>query len=273
MAVIRYALADTCRPQYQVRGDYMKITFLNCPADNEAIEETFASTVTPSERLPTPTRGWSPPRDVVIGTCLCVVMGLITFAVVQPARQKRMRTACMSNLRQIVLAMKQYTRDYDERFPLVFADNDRSRRFDNVSDLGWAEALYPYIKNYQVYQCPAEPNSADWRDGLRAGYCDFFYNARLAPFREFNIEFYSEVIVYGDHTPGSADNHLSPARGLDPVAATRHFEGANYAFVDGHVKWIKPSLISQTEASAGRYSLRFGRPRAPQPVSLPVQPR
>ena len=32
-------------------------------------------------------------------------------------------------------------------------------------------------------------------------------------------------------------------RALDRTAATRHLEGANYAFADGHVKFYKPASL------------------------------
>lgn len=235
----------------------MKQPFFERVSDNARVAETFASTVAPSDRLPPPTRTWRPPRDVVIGMCLCFVMGLITFAVVLPARQKRMRTACLSNLREIILAAKQYVRDYDEKFPLVFDDRDQSRHFDSVQDSGWTSTLDPYVKDRSVYQYPAEPNPSDWRDGLQLGYCDYFYNSRFAGLCESILPYVSETIVYGDHKPGNAANYVSPYKTLDPGAARRHMGGANYAFADGHVKWVKPSLISGDLARPGRYSLRY----------------
>lgn len=237
----------------------MNLPFFNSQTEDGSITETYASTTAPSDRLPTPTRGWSPPRDVVIGACVCAVMGLITYAVVQPIRQSRMRQQCLSNLRQMGRALSQYTRDYDEKFPPLFVDGDQSRRFDSVKDAGWAQTLQPYIKNQWVTQCPAENNQPDWRDSLRSGYSDYFYNSGLAGVSVSRIPFESELVCYGDHRTGNAANYLTPSNPLDPVAARRHFKGANYSFVDGHVKFMEPARISTAVAAHGRYSLRFGR--------------
>lgn len=229
--------------------------------ENDAVADTYASTVAPSDRMPPPTRGWRPPRDVVIGACVCVLMGMLTFAFVQPIRQNRIRSRCESNLKQITLATLQYVRDYDERYPLVFADGDSSSRFDSAQDIGWAQALYPYIKNQFVYQCPAEPNPADWRDGQKRGYSDYFYNARLASVGRESIEPASNVITYGDNIAGTAANSITAFKKVDPAVAVRHAGGANYSFVDAHVKWLKPSQVSDAVATTGRYSLRFGQAR------------
>lgn len=240
--------------------------------NQDTVAETIASTVAPSDRLTPTSRGWRPPRDVVIGACVCVVMGLITYSVVQPIRHKRGQRMCLSNLRQIVLGTKLYVRDYDEKMPLVFADNDGSRSFDSVSDIGWTEAIEPQLRGRWLYQCPAEPGYPDWRDSLGARYCDYFFNARLSARPESTIDYVSEVVIFGDHIAGNAANYVSQSKALDRVAATRHFEGANYAFVDGHVKWMKPTLINVGAASPGHYSLRFGKYR-PQPGLPPTSDR
>ena len=35
-----------------------------------------------------------------------------------------------------------------------------------------------------------------------------------------------------------------------PVGSAKHLEGANYAYVDGHVKWQKPTAISDVAATS-----------------------
>ncbi|RYG58893.1 hypothetical protein EON80_26385, partial [bacterium] len=36
----------------------------------------------------------------------------------------------------------------------------------------------------------------------------------------------------------------------------RHFDGANYAFADGHVKWLKPGKIGDSTVTTG-YSFNY----------------
>jgi prepilin-type N-terminal cleavage/methylation domain-containing protein/prepilin-type processing-associated H-X9-DG protein len=47
----------------------------------------------------------------------------------------------------------------------------------------------------------------------------------------------------GDFDPTNAINYLGAAGGAD-TAFGRHLDGANYSFVDGHVKWLKGDHVS-----------------------------
>ena len=52
-------------------------------------------------------------------------------------------TACLSNLKQMSLALTMYTQDYDERLPPM------------QSMAGTQKCIEPYIRNRQVFNCPA----------------------------------------------------------------------------------------------------------------------
>jgi prepilin-type processing-associated H-X9-DG protein len=45
----------------------------------------------------------------------------------------------------------------------------------------------------------------------------------------------------GDGTGGASNHNVSQVP--NSAAATRHLEGANYAFADGHVKWFRPEKV------------------------------
>ena len=121
----------------------------------------------------------------------------------------------------------QYTQDYDgEKFPPVA----------NARAGYWAGSLQPYVKSWQIFQCPSEPNR-------KLKTTDYFYNARLAKLEDEKITAPSLTILVGD---GKGDQlplyHLSQLpdawRSDESSPATRHLDVANYLFADGHAKWF-----------------------------------
>lgn len=71
-----------------------------------------------------------------------IVFSLIVSPQMNPANSHR--TSCMSNMKQLGLALTQYSQDYNELLPPA-ATSDSS---------GWREATYPYVKSTSVYRCP-----------------------------------------------------------------------------------------------------------------------
>ena len=60
------------------------------------------------------------------------------------------RASCHSNLKQLGLAMVQYSQDYDNTLPTYASANGH----------GWREAVYPFVKSVGVYRCPDDPRDA-----------------------------------------------------------------------------------------------------------------
>ena len=126
-----------------------------------------------SSRIPrgTPSRGKSGFTliELLVVIAIIAILAAILFPVFARARENARRASCQSNLKQIALGIKQYTQDYDERFPLAISGG---------SVYGWADAVQPYLKSTQIYQCPSETIGLGTNPNA-AGYTDYWYNATL----------------------------------------------------------------------------------------------
>jgi prepilin-type processing-associated H-X9-DG protein len=145
---------------------------------------------------------------------------LILAAILSPvfirARKNARRTECQSNQKQIFLALQQYTADYNGHLP----------------PRAWSSLIKPYAKERAIFRCPAINSNS--------GASDYFFNSRFLNRQLGSIQKPQTLILMGDGGDGSTIIPLSDEwfqNGNSP--AWRHFEGANYSFVDGHVKWLQ----------------------------------
>jgi prepilin-type processing-associated H-X9-DG protein len=88
---------------------------------------------------------------------IIAILAAILFPVFARARENARRVSCASNLKQIGLALTQYTQDYDEKLP--FAEEYRYGPGAQPNTT-WRVLLYPYVKSAQIYACPSNSTQA-----------------------------------------------------------------------------------------------------------------
>jgi prepilin-type N-terminal cleavage/methylation domain-containing protein/prepilin-type processing-associated H-X9-DG protein len=93
--------------------------------------------------------------ELLVVIAIIAILAAILFPVFAQAREKARQISCVSNEKQIGLAVLQYVQDYDEMFPKT---QSRDRFNDPWGD-SWAITTQPYSKNYGVYRCPDDSNT------------------------------------------------------------------------------------------------------------------
>lgn len=92
--------------------------------------------------------------ELLVVIAIISILAAILFPVFAQARAKARQTACVSNMKQLGLAMMQYVQDYDEQMP--YADNGGSNGNANspVYRVVWQDMIFPYVKSNAVFNCP-----------------------------------------------------------------------------------------------------------------------
>jgi prepilin-type N-terminal cleavage/methylation domain-containing protein/prepilin-type processing-associated H-X9-DG protein len=163
--------------------------------------------------------------ELLVVIAIIAILAAILFPVFARARENARRASCQSNQKQIALGFKQYIQDYDELYPRT------------GSSPVWNVALDPYLKSTQIFVCPSDSVA-------NAGSFSYGYNGNLNAQNESQMN-NSAVIVLNYEITGNATAAVT-ATTAGVTAGTRHLDGANYSFVDGHVKWLRPEKLSGT---------------------------
>jgi len=215
--------------------------------------------------------------ELLVVIAIIAVLAAILFPVFSQVREKARSTACLSNTKQLGLALSQYYQDWDERLVL------------NGIALGyqygqWADFLQPYIKNDQLLLCPGSQRNSSrpydrWITGqgrqcaytVNNVYWNNDYLGRLfeqggsGPTSLAQIEDPVGTVFCTDggdaETTGSSNGtqcvdlsarpiSLQRDANIVPVGRpailsnqgdfiARHLEGMNVIFLDGHAKWLR----------------------------------
>jgi prepilin-type processing-associated H-X9-DG protein len=157
-----------------------------------------------------------------IVSAVCLLLGLLLPAMLLPALtkmpQKAARVQCMSNVRQLNLALMMYATDNKETFP---------------SGTTWCDSLMPYLgKTTNAYVCPlGSPNQR----------CHYALNARLVGVEMKDIQAPAQTVLIFETAGGwnvTGGRELLPAKG-------RHGGAYAFGFADGHAEIVGPERLAK----------------------------
>ena len=187
--------------------------------------------------------------ELLVVIAIIAILAAILFPVFARARENARRTSCLSNLKQIGLGLTMYTQDYDEK---AFATGVYT---------WFTDPYQPYIKNDQVGKCPSASTKRKVDYNRNIVVLRFVSSStdegRAIPLQEFNSTQTMFALDGGGAATATSGSlawsnayysQTAPGVGIfdetQPYSvATRHLEGANCAFLDGHVKWVPQSRI------------------------------
>lgn len=203
--------------------------------------------------------------ELLVVIAIIAILAAILFPVFARAREAARASNCTSNMRQLSTAVLMYVQDYDEILP-------RADCAGLSSGQSWSIACQPYMKNTGIYRCPSQAPTAGYliQPGL-ANPCGAGYANLPIGFTEHRTNYGFNLMRQGGSTAQlnqvssqqmlmeaaipwawtmlnedgtiPANNYYIPAVGY----RDRHNQGANVAFMDGHVKWFRDTKIVNGE--------------------------
>jgi len=92
--------------------------------------------------------------ELLVVIAIISILTAILFPVFRSAREQSRKTACLSNMRQVLSATIMYTGEYDDRYMPVHYYSLQGGQ--STFDRRWPQLLGVYTKNFKVFQCPAD---------------------------------------------------------------------------------------------------------------------
>jgi len=194
-----------------------------------------------SREDPCPLSGGFTLIELLVVMAIIAILAMMLFPVFAQARAKSQQIVCLSNLRQLGMAMMLYISDWDGYYPFDLqprapagdGDEDSPDGTNRWDAAPYVRALQPYIHNAEVGFCPVlardQPDT-----GPETNYeinamivVNNFKSWEPHPVQVSEIRDPSFVFIFEDHHGTGEGNH---------------FGGRNYAWADGRAKWQKAHI-------------------------------
>lgn len=94
--------------------------------------------------------------ELLVVIAIIAILSSILFPVFAQAREKARQSVCLSNLRQVGLAMMLYAQDYDEAMPNAQWIGPAAFPPNWSFGPSSRDLLEPYVKNNDVFICPSD---------------------------------------------------------------------------------------------------------------------
>ena len=177
---------------------------------------------------------------MAVSGCPLLACAYVIVEVVPNAHERACRSSCENNEKQIALAVLQYAQDFDETLPR------------NVAPTYWDGEIFNYVKSDTVYRCPDDSfgllsymlnNSG----GLLVSNTHIVVSPAATVVLTENenaayVQYPTAAKGYGPTCRVSAGNYgpaneAHPTANVSQNAVHSNNQGANYAFLDGHVEY------------------------------------
>jgi prepilin-type N-terminal cleavage/methylation domain-containing protein/prepilin-type processing-associated H-X9-DG protein len=199
--------------------------------------------------------------ELLVVIAIIAILAAILFPVFAKARDKAEQTSCLSNLKQLGTAAQMYASNYDNQLPPHNDDEAPYPAYDWRWDT-FIMRLTPYTQNEGITQCPGDEfwvkpgtvGAGNWWS-----YC-FNRGAEYAPQVPLRLTYFkqpADTVLLFD---GAEADHGVELDDQDSLwqgpsvwsqeafdAYTRHSDGLNIAWVDGHAKWAQGHTITQAQ--------------------------
>jgi prepilin-type N-terminal cleavage/methylation domain-containing protein/prepilin-type processing-associated H-X9-DG protein len=186
--------------------------------------------------------------ELLVVIAIIALLAAMLLPALSQAKESARATQCLSNMRQLGLAVRFYCDENGDEFPRsqhsAFAHGVMPWERTIAPHLGSSSVLWTNLLS-GVYHCPADKKAAPWSYGMSVYYelgPDDDYVGKPQTWRRASqVPRSVATVLYAENN--SAADHIMPHFWTAPsdaedVDSKRHRGKANYAFADGHSRML-----------------------------------
>ncbi len=203
--------------------------------------------------------------ELLVVIAIIGILASLLLPTLAASKERARAAGCISNLRQIGLAMTIYADDSHGLYPLSGGTILWSQIDPETQKGSWLQQIIGYAQNTNAYRCPSDyKGQFSYFNGVRAAYIT---ESNFASVDTKRIQFASAYVLSGDtlwteaklNDADKDDYSLNCVGGASNgsrwVDWRRHSKGQNLLFADNHVKWFKGY---ETKVMTFRYETTHG---------------
>ncbi|MCL5103801.1 MAG: prepilin-type N-terminal cleavage/methylation domain-containing protein [Armatimonadetes bacterium] len=195
--------------------------------------------------------------ELLVVIAIIAILAAILFPVFAQTKEKARQVTCLSNQKQIGMALMSYCTDSNDTYPIQAQFGKPTGGGGLFNEVIMWNMLSRYIKNQNVWKCPSQ---LPWqKDYATRYYCNYFYRAQ-----DFNMKNFggpsnslTDVGLGGYDSGGS---YKGPPRKVSSIRKPSakisfyegtwiasyagnnyrfltHMDGGNFVYADGHARY------------------------------------
>jgi len=97
--------------------------------------------------------------ELLVVIAIIAILAAILFPVFASARESGRKASCLSNEKQIVMALLMFAQHHNDKMPCAFF-NDWPEAFGPGNPAQWKAMIRPYLRTPRVFLCPSDKDGA-----------------------------------------------------------------------------------------------------------------
>jgi len=191
--------------------------------------------------------------ELLVVIAIIAILAAMLFPVISAAKERARQATCLSNLRQLMMAVREYCDENDGNMPRViewgtgrpdWSGNQTCGVAFHVSDGG----LWKYVHNTRVYSCPTDINFK----GIPGWELSYSMNFKLGTINNVRrlMKLESEtagrsgrvLVLIHEQRDRINDGYFAWGNNID-IPSGVHYTGTTAAYADGHAKWAPQTAL------------------------------